>query len=99
MPYVLAFNRVAIEPKIERLSAYLGLKPDFRAFVDWVLELRVALGVPHTLAGLKVGDDKFALMSQMAPKDPTAGGNPIALDEANCLALYRDALGGRLALN
>jgi alcohol dehydrogenase len=99
MPYVLAFNRQAIEPKIERLAAYLSLKADFRAFMDWVLELRAALKVPHTLAGLHVGAEKVALMSQMAPKDPTAGGNPVPLDVANCLALYRDALAGRLALN
>src|SRR5437667_359135 len=31
-PYVLAFNRKAIEEKIRRLSAYLGLRPSFRAF-------------------------------------------------------------------
>jgi alcohol dehydrogenase len=99
MPYVLAFNRQAIEPKIERLAAYLGVKPDFRAFLDWILELRKTLDVPHTLAGLKVGDEKFALMSQMAPKDPTAGGNPVPLDATNCLALYRNALEGRRALN
>ena len=55
MPYVLAFNRKAIEDKIERLAAYIGLRPSFQAFLDFVLELREEIGVPHTLAGLKVG--------------------------------------------
>ena len=36
MPYVLVFNRAAIEDKIERLAAYLGLKPSFTAFLDWI---------------------------------------------------------------
>ena len=58
MPYVLAFNRKAIEDKIVRLAAYIGLRPSFRAFMDFVLELREETGVPHTLAGLNVGDDK-----------------------------------------
>src|SRR5688572_14040766 len=40
MPYVLAFNRPAIEGKIERLAAYLGLESTFDAFLAWVLELR-----------------------------------------------------------
>ena len=70
MPYVLVFNRTAIETKVERLAAYLGLKPRFDAFLDWMLTLREELGVPHTLAGLKVGDEKFDLMSAMAPEDP-----------------------------
>ena len=58
VPYVLAFNRKAIDDKIKRLAAYIGLRPNFRAFMDFVLELREQTGIPHTLAGLKVGDDK-----------------------------------------
>jgi alcohol dehydrogenase len=96
MPYVLAFNRPAIEGKIARLSAYLGLAPTFDAFLAWVLELRAAIGIPHTLVGLEVDDAKFDLMSRMAPSDPTAGGNPIPIDEATCLRLYHNALAGTL---
>ena len=96
MPYVLMFNRPAVEAKIARLAAYLGLEPDFGAFLDWVLNLREELGVPHTLAGLGVDDAKFDTMSRMAPKDPTAGGNPVPLDEAASRKLYENALAGRL---
>jgi len=96
MPYVLAFNKRAIKDKIERLAAYIGLKPRFAAFMDWTLALREELGVPHTLAGLKVDDAKFELMSKMAPKDPTAGGNPVSLTKAGAAKLYRKALAGTL---
>jgi alcohol dehydrogenase len=96
MPYVLVFNRAAIEGKIERLAAYLGLEPSFDAFLAWVLQLRTDLQVPHTLAGLGVDDAKFALMSEMAPKDPTAGGNPVPFDQKAALQLYCKALEGRL---
>ena len=96
MPYVLVYNRAAIEPKIERLAAYLGLKPSFTAFLDWMLALREALGVPHTLAGLGVDDAKFDLMSTMAPEDPTAGGNPVPLDKASARKLFEQALAGTL---
>src|SRR4029453_17143039 len=40
MPYVLAFNRPAIDTRVARLAAYLGLVPTFEAFLAWVLELR-----------------------------------------------------------
>jgi alcohol dehydrogenase class IV len=96
MPYVLAFNRPAIESKIARAAAYLGLAPTFDAFLAWVLALRSEIGIPHTLAGLGVDDARFELMSRMAPKDPTAGGNPISIDEAACLRLYAKALGGEI---
>ena len=96
LPYVLVFNRAAIDEKIQRLSAYLGLAPTFDAFLDWTLALRAELGVPHTIAGLGVDDSKFKLMSQMAPKDPTAGGNPVPLDEAAALGLFKKALAGKL---
>ena len=96
MPYVLAFNRAAIDGKIARLAAYLGLQASFAAFLDWVLRLREETGVPHTLTGLGVDDDKFDVMSEMAPKDPTASGNPVRLDALASRRLYEDALSGRL---
>ncbi len=96
MPYVLMFNRPAIDERIGRLAAYLGLKAQFGSFLDWVLQLREETGVPHTLAGLGVDDSRFDVMSCMAPNDPTAGGNPVPLDEAASRKLYENALAGRL---
>ena len=96
MPYVLVFNRKAIEDKIKRLSAYIGLKPNFRAFLDFVLSLREEIGVPHTLAGLKVGPEKVDMIVEMAPKDPTAGGNPVPLDKRAARTIFNRALEGRL---
>jgi alcohol dehydrogenase class IV len=96
MPYVLVFNRSAIDEKLARAAAYLGLKPSFAAFLDWVLELRQELDVPHTLAGLGVDDSHAAEIARMAPHDPTAGGNPLPLDEAGARAIFDAALGGKL---
>jgi len=96
MPYVLRFNRSAIEDRIKRLSAYIGLKPSFRAFLDWVLALRQEIGVPHTLAGLNVGDDRIDRVVAMAVRDPTAAGNPLPLDKRAARTIFRRALEGRL---
>jgi alcohol dehydrogenase len=96
MPYVLAFNRKAIDDKVARLAAYIGLKPRFRAFLDWVLELRAAVGVPHTLAGLNVGDDQIDRVVAMAVKDPTAPGNPVPFDKRAARTIFRRALEGRV---
>ncbi len=96
MPYVLAYNREIITPKIQRLAAYLGADASFDAFLDWILELRRQLGVPHTLDGLNVSDEHFEEMSTAAQQDPTAKANPIPFTKESARALYENALAGRL---
>ncbi len=92
MPYVLAFNRKAIDGKIARLAAYMGLGGSFDAFQGFVLSLRDEVGIPHTLKGLKVDDAKAKLIAEMAIVDPTASGNPIALDVAGARRIFDMAL-------
>jgi alcohol dehydrogenase class IV len=96
MPYVLMFNRQVIEERIKRLAAYIGLRPTFRAFLDWVLALRAEIGVPHTLAGLKVDDAQIDRIVAMAVEDPTAGGNPRPFDKRAARTVFKRALEGRL---
>ncbi len=66
MPYVLDFNRSAIEIRIERLAAWLGLDRSFDAFKGWILALREEIGIPHTLAGLGVDDSRLDEIAAMA---------------------------------
>ncbi|MCW5685988.1 MAG: iron-containing alcohol dehydrogenase [Pseudolabrys sp.] len=96
MPYVLQFNREAIHEPIKRLSVFIGLKPTFDAFMDWILDLRTELHVPHTLHGLKVDSDRFHEMAAMAEVDPTAGGNPVRLDRNAAFTLYEASFAGVL---
>ena len=96
MPYVLVFNRAAIETKIQRLAAFIGLEPSFDAFLNWVLDLRKQLNVPHTLKEFGVELTNLDLMSKMAPEDPTAGGNPVPVTEAAARMLFEKAYSGQL---
>ncbi|WP_100961292.1 iron-containing alcohol dehydrogenase [Bosea sp. FBZP-16] len=93
MPYVLNFNRAAIEEKIARLAAYIGLEPSFEAFYDWIVTLRRELGVPETLTSFGVTGLDYGRLAKMAIVDPTAGGNPLPLTEAAAEALFREATG------
>jgi alcohol dehydrogenase class IV len=98
MPYVLLFNRQAIEPKLIRLAAWLGLpNPSFTSVLDWVLALRKEIGIPHTLKDLGVGTDKLDLLSEMAAVDPTAGGNPIPIGVPELRKMFIACIEGRLA--
>ena len=94
MPYVLVYNRRQIEPKIERLAAWLGIAGGFKGFLDWILALRAELEVPHTLNDLGVPTDRFDALAAMAVADPTAGGNPEPLDRAGANRLLAEAYSG-----
>jgi alcohol dehydrogenase class IV len=97
MPYVLAFNRTAIEDRITHLAAYIGL-PDasFGGFLDWILELRNTFGVPHSLRELDVPADRADQIARMAEVDPSAGGNPLPFDAAAARTVFDAAMEGRL---
>jgi alcohol dehydrogenase class IV len=97
MPYVLAFNRPAVEAKIARLAAWLGLAGGFDGFVAAILDLRRRVGVPHTLRDLGVDDHRLDEMAPMAVADPSTGGNPVPFDLAAAERLYRAAWSGDLA--
>jgi len=97
MPYVLAFNRPAIEERMTRLAAWLGMpKPGFDAVMAWVLDLRKQIGIPHTLAELGVKKDRLDELSKMAAEDPTAGGNPVPVGAAELKTMFIAAIDGRL---
>ena len=97
MPYVLQFNRSAIEQRITRLAAYLGLpNPGFDSFLDCVLDLRQAVGVPHTLLELGVDNQQIDLIAEMAIVDPSAGGNPIPMTFETTKGIFSNAIQGKV---
>jgi alcohol dehydrogenase class IV len=100
MPYVLAFNREAVEDKIARLAAYCDIKGGFDGFAKAVMDLRKELKVPHTLPelikDLDMDEERKALIADMAVVDPTAGGNPVKLTKEGARALLEKAIAGEV---
>lgn len=96
-PYVIAFNRPALEAKIRRLAAFLELdEANFEGFLDWLLALRAEIGIPHTLADLGIDDQRIDEIVAKAVVDPTAGGNPVELTPDAARTIFENALAGRL---
>ena len=98
MPYVLTFNRSAIENKIAKLSGYLDLKEaSFNSFVDWVLELREQIKIPHKITdSTKLTDEDIATMSPMALNDPCTLGNPKKTTVDDMASMYQHSIEGKL---
>jgi len=98
MPYILAFNRSAIEERLARLAGYVGLAdPSFEGFLGWIVELRLRLGIPATLAELGVAAADVERIALMAEADPSAGGNPLPFDAAAARTVLGAAMMGRLS--
>ena len=97
MPYVLVFNRPAIDTKMAALARYLDLPdPSFSGVLDWILALREEIGIPHTLKDIGVDESLSARMARMAAEDPSAATNPVPLDPDALERLYLRAIGGVL---
>ena len=96
MPYVLTFNKDAIEDKIIKICDYLEFKDrSFDGFINWILELRKKLNIPHKLSDV-IDEKDFDLdrLSKMALNDPSTGGNPKKLTEADMKLMYQHSMSG-----
>lgn len=97
MPYVLVWNRAAIEEKLQRLAAYLGLEGHgFDAVLEWVLALRRRIGIPNTLAEIGVGPEHAAQFASQALADPSTPTNPVRLGREDFEQLYLNCIRGDL---
>ena len=98
MPYVLSFNKNEIEKKIIRLSKYLELKEKtFDCFLNWILELRKELKIPHKLSEVaKIKKEDLEKLSLMALEDPSTLGNPKKLQLKDMKIMYEHSLTGEL---
>ena len=98
MPYVLTFNKDVIEDKIIKICDYLEFKDrSFDGFINWILELRKKLNIPHKLSDV-IDEKDFELdrLSKMALNDPSTGGNPKKLTEADMKLMYQHSMSGIL---
>ena len=98
MPYVLTFNKDVIEKKIIKICDYLEFQDrSFNGFVNWILDLRKKLDIPHKLSEV-INEEDFDLdrLSKMALADPSTGGNPKKLTEADMKIMYQHSMSGEL---
>ena len=79
MPFVLEYNRSAIESKFERLGRYINISGGLDGIIDWVNNLKKEMNIPHCLQdmGVHLGDEEK--LSKLAFEDPSTGGNPLPM--------------------
>ena len=97
MPYVLTFNKSLIENRIISICDYLNLGKNFDSFLNWILDLRKKLNIPHKLSDViessKIDIDK---LSKMALEDPSTSTNPKKMTIDDMKILYEYSISGKL---
>ncbi len=97
MPYVLTFNKSLIENRIISICDYLNLGKNFDSFLNWILDLRKELSIPHKLSDVietsKIDIDK---LSKMALEDPSTSTNPKKMTIDDMKILYNYSISGEL---
>jgi len=98
MPYVLTFNKDSIENKIINICKYLELKDQsFEGFINWILDLRKKLDLPHKLSEvIKREDLDIEKLSKMALDDPSTSSNPKKMSIDHMKDLYEHSMSGKL---
>lgn len=94
MPYVLLHNRVAVEERLGDLARSMKLTPTFDGFLQWVLDLRSATKIPHTLDAVGVTEAMVEDLAAAAVLDPSTGSNPLPMDAAAFASVIRASLKG-----
>ena len=97
MPYVLTFNKNLIEDRIVSICDYLNLEKNFESFLNWILDLRKKLNIPHKLSDV-VEVEKMNLdhLSKMAFEDPSTATNPKKMTINDMKILYEHSISGEL---
>ena len=97
IPYVLTFNRDAIEEKIISICDYLNLSKSFDSYLKWILDLRKELKIPHKLSDV-IDPNKIDLdeLSEMALNDPSTTSNPKKLTISDMKIMYKHSISGEL---
>jgi alcohol dehydrogenase class IV len=88
MPAVLDLNASVISERFDRAASYLGIEGGYDGFRAFVQGFNDSMGIPRKLSDLGVTFEAIPELVKGALIDPSCGGNPVELTEANLTALF-----------
>ena len=76
---------------------YLNLSKSFDSYLQWILDLRKELKIPHKLSDV-IDPNKIDLdeLSEMALNDPSTTSNPKKLTFPDMKIMYKHSISGEL---
>ncbi len=99
LPYVVVYNRPAIESKVEAIAYHLRIEGGFNGFLAWLLQFRKELNIPPTLGELGLDGRDADEIAAKAMDDPSTALNPRKMDVAGFRKVYLAAVNGDLTVS
>ncbi len=97
LPYALKQNKTAIEDKMMKLCEYLNIKnPSTDSFIQYILNLREKLEIPHTLKLAKISNERAKEIGELAFKDPSTSTNAKKINAQDLELLFLSAYDGKI---
>ncbi|MDF1797238.1 MAG: iron-containing alcohol dehydrogenase [Coxiellaceae bacterium] len=96
-PYVLRYNRSAIEEKMVRLAEYLDLNDkSFDGVYHWVIDFLHQLDLPIKLSDIGIDLQHADEIARQALIDGSTATNPVTLTEPALKQIFEDAVKGKV---
>lgn len=93
LPAAMRFNQSAAPEKFLRMARVVNpAAASGEAFLDWIIELSGAIGIPPTLNELGVSSEQVEQLVSVAINDVCHPLNPKPVNRDGFTAIYRDAL-------
>ncbi len=97
LPYGIKQNAPAIATKLAYLCTVLGLEnPGTNTFIQYILDLRQQLQIPHTLAEVDINESDARIIGEKAYTDPSTPTNARPVSAADLQRLFEAAVKGDL---
>jgi alcohol dehydrogenase class IV len=94
IPYAMQFNADTSPGRLADLARAAGAeRPDASGFIDWLVKLRKAIGIPATLSDVGVKREQLNDLVGIAVQDVCHPNNPRAVTESDFRTLFTQALG------
>ena len=91
LPTVLKYNSEFLGDKLLLIKTAIGVPKD-KDLVGYFLDLNAELGMPSNLSDMGISSGMLPSLSEHAVTDNTAATNPIKIDAAGYLELFKQAL-------
>jgi len=89
---VMRFNIPACEPRLAELARVAGAGTSAEAFIEWLVRLKAAIGIPASLTAAGVRREQLPALVDAALADGCHSTNPRACTRADFEQLFEEAL-------
>lgn len=93
LPAAMAFNRVAAPERFAALAHAAGAGTSGDDFMNWLIQLRTAVGIPRSLRDVGVGPRDVPRLVEVALADGCHATNPCPVEAEDFKHVFEQALG------